>query len=268
MQLSKSQKQLYPKNFLAEVSEQINEFIVGHPVKKNKFCKHIGKVIREAEKYGQYLQDEWQKAKEAGLTRCDEKKDKQKWFFWSAFTNDWMVGDSVYFAGGEYSGVQFYMEGKPKPDPLCYLSSMIWACVGQEYEGLERLDYQFVLLAIIHDAQNWQAGRERIYFNPTEGEGLSDRLSRAAWKRLESYKTPYGFKDVRQTIETAIRAVKANLEQEEEGQSNGGKVDSPNEKSSYSLFWRHHWKWIIGTSIALIGASIALIALIWSIMNT
>jgi len=59
-----------------------------------------------------------------------------------------------------------------------------------------------------------------------------------------------------------------NKPQEKDGQSNSGKVDSPNEKSSYSLFWKHHWKWIIGTSIALIGASIALIALIWSIMNT
>lgn len=60
-----------------------------------------------------------------------------------------------------------------------------------------------------------------------------------------------------------------NIEQQEKGgQSNGVKVDSPNEKSYYSLFWKHHWKWIIGTSIALIGASIALIALIWSIMNT
>lgn len=59
-----------------------------------------------------------------------------------------------------------------------------------------------------------------------------------------------------------------NKPQEKGGKSIGGKVDSTNEKSSYSLFWRHHWKWIIGTSIALIGTSIALIAFIWSIMNT
>jgi len=244
MQLNESQKQLHPKKYLAEVSEQINEFIVGHLVKKNKFCKHIGKVIREAEKYGQYLQDEWQKAKEAGLTRYDEKKDKQKWFWWNAFTNNWDIGECVYFVGDEGLDVTFYIEGKPKPDPLCYLSSMIWGCIGQEYEGLERLDYQFVLLAIIHDAQNWQAGRERIYFNPLEGEGLSDRLRRAVWQRLESYDTPYKFKDVCQTIETAIRAVKANLEQEKEVQSNGGKMDSPNEKSSETWYWNLYEKTI------------------------
>ncbi len=244
MQLNESQKQLHPKNYLAEVSEQINGFIVGHPAKKNKFCEHIEKVIRKAEEYGKYLRTEWQKAKEAKLTQYDEDKDKEKWFWWTAFTNDLMTGDSVYFANDECLDVQFYIEGKPKQDPLGYLSSMIWGCVGQDYKGLERLDYQFVLLIIIHDAQNLQAGRERIYFNPLEGEGLSERLCRSVWHRLESYETPYEFKDVRQTIETAIRAVKANLEQEKDGQSNGGKVDSPNEKSKETWYWKLYEKTI------------------------
>lgn len=234
MQLNGSQRQLNVSDYLAEVSDEINGFVVGYPANKDKFCKHIGKVVREAEKYGQYLRDEWQKAKEAGLTQYKDKKDKQEWSWWVARTNDWMNGESVYFADDEKWYVQFYIEGETKPDPLYYLSSMIWVCVGREYEGLERLDYQFVLLAIIHDAQNLTAGQEHIYFNPLEKGTLSDRLCRAAWHRLEkSCLPPYRLRrDVQRTIETAIRAVKANLEQEKEGQSNGGKVDLPNEKSS------------------------------------
>jgi hypothetical protein len=47
-----------PRNYLAEVSVQINELIVGNEKNKDKFCEHIGKVMQKAEKYGQYLRDE------------------------------------------------------------------------------------------------------------------------------------------------------------------------------------------------------------------
>jgi hypothetical protein len=197
---------------LDEVSKQINEFIVGCPANKNKFCKHIKKVIRKAEEYGQYLRAEWQKAKKAGLTQYDENKDKEKWFWWTALSNDWMWGKLVYFANifEDDVYVGFYTEGKPKQDPLAYLRNMIWGSVGQVYEGLELLDYQFVLLAIIYDAQNWQAGRERIYFNKLRKETLSDRLCGAVWEHLEGY-NGQGSGDIRQTIETALANVKADL---------------------------------------------------------
>lgn len=212
MQLNESQG--FPNEYLDKVSKQINEFIVDYSANKNKFCKHIEKVIREAEEYGKYLWTEWQKAKEAKSTQYDEDKDKGKWFWWTAYTNDWMTNDSVYFADDECLDVQFYIEGKPKQDPLGYLSSMIWGCVGQDYEGLELLDYQFVLLAIIHDAQNWQAGRKRIYFNPLEKGTLSDRLCQAVWHRLEGFQNSYEFKDIRETVDTALRAVIAELDAE------------------------------------------------------
>lgn len=197
---------------LDEVANQINELIVGHPANKAKFHEHIEKIIREAEKYGQYLRSVWQKAKKAGLTHYDENKDKKKWFWWTAYSNDWSWGECVYFDNDEWLNVQFYIEGEPKLDPLAYLHSMIWGSVGQVYEGLELLDYQFVLLAIIHDAQNWQAGREKIYFNPLEKKTLSDRLCQAVCHRLEKIQhRTFGSEDVHQTIETALRAVKAYL---------------------------------------------------------
>jgi len=98
---------------------------------------------------------------------------------------------------------------------------MIWGAVGQPYEGLELLDYQFVLLAIIYDAQNWQAGRERIYFNPLQVEDLSDRLCRAVWGHLEEKRNSYCLRDVPQTIEAAMLAVKASLDNEKAESLNG-----------------------------------------------
>jgi Schlafen, AlbA_2 len=232
MQSNESQGQRRRQGDLAEIAAQIDEVTVGHPEKKAKFCKRIQKVIQEAENYGRYLRDEWQKAKalgpaerpttlaeyekakETGLTYYDEKKDKEEWFWWTAHSNDFMMGRPVYFSGDECLHVQFYIRGKPKPDPLSYLCSMIWGAVGQPYERLERLDYQFVLLAIIHDAQNWQAGRERIYFNPLHGGDLPDRLCRAVWGHLEDNYHSYGLRDVRQTIEAAMLAVRASLDNE------------------------------------------------------
>jgi len=230
MQSNRSQRQPHPEAYLDDVSYQINGFVVGYPANKDKFCKHIGKVMRQAEKHGQYLRDEWQKAKEAGLTQYKDKEGKQGWFWWVARTNDWMGGESVYFDDDEHMRVQFYIEGEPKADPLSYLSNMIWVCGGQEYEGITRLDYQFVLLAIIHDAQNWQAGGELIYFNPLEKGTLSGRLCLAAGRRLyKSCEPPYRLRrDVQQIIETALLAVKADLPKEPAAPS-GGKVEDTKE---------------------------------------
>lgn len=176
--------------------------------------KHTEKVIQKAEEYGQYLRTEWQKAKEAGLTQHDNNKGGEEWFWWTAHMNDFMSGECVYFAYEECLDAQFYMNEKPKLDPLSYLSSMIWGSVGEDYNGLELLDYQFVLLAIIHDAQNWQAGRKRIYFNPLEKKTLSDRLCRAVWHHLESKIDSYNFRDVKNTIKKALQKIKTGVGQE------------------------------------------------------
>jgi hypothetical protein len=206
---------------LDEVSNQINELIVGQPKNKNKSRKHIGKVILEAEKYRQYLLEQSQKAKEAGWVLYDENKDTNEWTWSLNAYND--ICKHTYFTEDErfckkeMPPIQFYIKGKPEPNPLDYLNSMIWGSVGQVYEGFDILDYQFVLLAIIHDAQNWQAGRERIYFNRLGKTSLADRLCYAVWNRLieESHGSSYGFRNIENTINTAMRAVKVKLDTEE-----------------------------------------------------
>ncbi len=265
--------------YLVKVSKQINKLITGNEKNKNKFCDHIDKVIKEAEKYGQYLRAEWQRAKEAGLTQIDENKDEEKWFWWTAHINDTMgTGGRVYFADDEFF-VHFYMEGKPKPDPLDYLESMLWGSVGQVYEGLELLDYRFVLLAIIHDAQNWPAGQERIYFNynpleHVERKTLSDRLCYAVWRHLveKFQKTPFSSQDVQQTIETSLLTVKAklaiagplqhNTASEKptgasgiETQKDGGQIEPKPPEILQKILWilkygRKHW-WLILLAILL-----------------
>ena len=199
-------------SFLGEIANEIGEVLINNPQLKSSMISHTEKVIQEAEKYRQYLRTEWQKAKEAGLTQQDENIDEEKWFWWTAYLNDWGMGKSVYFAGNESKDVQFYIKGKSKPDPLNYLSSMIWGSAGGDYNGLALLDYQFVLLAIIHDAQSWRAGRKKVYFNAREKETLSDRLCPAAWDDLERRQNKYEFGEVKQTIKIALRTIKASVE--------------------------------------------------------
>jgi hypothetical protein len=224
-------------DYLVKVSDQISKLISGNEKNKNIFCEHISKVIKEAEKHGQYLRAEWQKAREAGLTQYDENKGKGKWSWWTAYSNDaFAPGGCVYFA--ESIGIQFYIEGKPKSDPLAYLSSMLWGSVGQVYEGLTLLDYQFVLLAIIHDAQNWQAGRERIYFNRLEGRTLADRLCHTVWACLEEKfrQTRFVPQDVQQTLEIALQAANAALPQEKPAET-GQKAISGKRGRVGAWFW-------------------------------
>jgi len=201
------------RGFLGEVADEIGAALINNPQLEFSMISRTEKVIQKAEDYGQYVRTEWQMAKEAGRTLYDEDKDKEKWFWWTAYSNDFMLGRSVYFANDESMRVQFYIQGKPKPDPLSYLLSMIWGSVGEAHGALELLDYQFVLLAIIHDAQNWQAGRKRIYFNPLEEKTLSDRLCQAVWDHLESKIELYDYRDVKNTIKTALQTIKANLKQ-------------------------------------------------------
>ena len=208
------------QKYLVDIWDQISVIVVGHPANKDKFCIHIQKVIREAEKYGKYLHLQWKKAKKAGLTICDKNKNEKEWSWWTAFSEGSLCRSLVYFYNDESFKVQFYIKGKPEPDPLWYLASMIQDYPHQEYKGLELLDYQFTLLAIIYDAQNWSAGRERIYFNyynPLKsGEDLKDRICHAVWVCLLEYDNWHYFRPVKQTIETAMLAVRAELDREKE----------------------------------------------------
>jgi hypothetical protein len=219
------------RNFLAEIADEIGEELINNPQLKASMIGHIKKVIQEAEKYGQYLRDEWKRAKETGLTQYDESKDENKWYWWTAYVKDGMPEQCVYFDNDECMNVQFYMEGKPKPDPLSYLYSMIYSCIGEDYGELELLDYQIVLLSIIHDAQSWQAGRTRIYFNVLKKKTLSDRLCQAVWHKLESRQHKYYFSEVKQTITTALQTIKISVEKETK---NGGDITTPEQKKQRS----------------------------------
>ena len=220
------------QDFLSDIARQVGERILDD-TNKRLFKKHIVKVIIEAEKYRQYLHAEQKKAKAKGLTQYDENRSggvywlrgHEGWFWWTPERDlDKLPYSGVYFP--DIFDSFFYIEGDPKPDPLDYLISMVFGCVGQEYNGLECLDYQFVLLAIIHDAQSWQAGRQRIYFSKL-GDTLPDRLCRAIWNQFESedYQNPYNFKDVRDTISTSLSAIKTNTEQKLTKTSGGKRED-------------------------------------------
>ncbi|MGD1041890.1 MAG: hypothetical protein ABR913_02370 [Sedimentisphaerales bacterium] len=257
---------------LNDVTNQIDKLIIGQPANKNKFREHIERVIRELEKYREYLLEQWQKAKKEGWLCYDEIKEEQYEIYqleqmaegktdeyrksllegwrWrnlepakegepdpkpdlnkpipKPFPWTWMldaynaISKQTYFTTNELyrrsenkipTSAQFYIKGKPKPDPLNYLYGMVWGSRGQAYKGLELLDYQFTLLAIIHDAQNWQAGRERIYFSfvphtqDTQTTNLADRFCGAIYEHLCSHNGA----DVLDTIEIALLAVKAKL---------------------------------------------------------
>jgi hypothetical protein len=280
---------------LDNIAKQVNDLIVGQPENKKKFCKHIEKVIREAERYRQYLLKQQRKAKKAGWLFYDESKaeqyriyqleqmavgkpEKYKEELWEQWRNEkaarkskpvpkpfpwtWILNaysdicKQTYFTEDEWSGkkgippvIQFYIAGKPAPNPLGYLESMIWGCIGaQVYRGLELLDYQFVLLAIIHDAQYSADGQERIYFNKQGKEILSDRLCGAVWERLvKSSQSQYGFpKDVQRTIETALLAVEAKPQP-----AKGTKIK------------KRRSKWLILVVVAIIGSPALVPVISW-----
>ena len=58
--------------------KETRDIVAGRSAPKKIFLKHILKVIGKAEEYEKYLRGEWQKAKEAGLTQRDDKKDKKE----------------------------------------------------------------------------------------------------------------------------------------------------------------------------------------------
>lgn len=217
------------QSFLSDIAEQVDELIVGK-TNKSLFKTHAVKVIKKAEKYNDYIHAEYNKAKKQNLLSYKEKpKGDYYWFSSLSLTTD----QTTWFDYFENEIVVFWSKGKLNPDPLDYLFRMIWGCAGVKYRELELLDYQLVLLAIIHDAQNWQAGRERIYFNPhLEKKTFPDRICLAAWSCLADYHNTYDFRHIRQTIDTALFAVKANLaneQQETKNQLLSGKAEDKKE---------------------------------------
>lgn len=109
------------------------------------------------------------------------------------------------------------------------------SAAGEIYKKLEIIDYQFTLLSMIHDAQRWAAGQERIYFNPQVKKTLADRIFCDLRSRLFDRERIYTqtLSDVQVTIETALVKVKSYMPAETK------KVISPTKLQRI-------WTWIKG----------------------
>jgi len=235
-------------DFLAEVANKLNEAIISNPQLKSSIIKHIDKVMKEAQKYKDYLNRKYNEAKKKGLLTEDPIPKGKNWYFCDSFDTvpskpkvhisgepDIVHVSDLYFdddviAEVKAVKVRFWMKGMPDPDPFDYLESMVMARVGSLYKGLELIDYQSTLLAIIYDAQNWQAGSERIYFNPDPNidtpihkQNFEDRICVKIWHNLtkDDYLQGNDFDKVAHKIKTALLVVQ---------QASGGKADLPNEK--------------------------------------
>jgi hypothetical protein len=102
---------------LNDVTNQINKLIIGQPANKNKFREHIERVIRELEKYRQYLLKQWQKAIEAKWVFYDKNKDDNEWtWILNAYSE---ISKQTYFTVDERwrtskndmpSSAQFYIK--------------------------------------------------------------------------------------------------------------------------------------------------------------
>ena len=199
---------------------------------KGIFVKHIDKVMVEAEKYRKCIQAEYHKAKKAKHTLHADQPKGDEWYWYTA----WGKCTTYYFDGeGKEQWATFWMRGKPKLDPLDYLKSMVLGCVGQMCKTLEIIDYQFTLLSIIHDAQRWTAGQEKIYFNPQAKKTLADSFCNDLCHQLFDKNKTYipTLQDVQVTIKTALEKAKSCIPEEIE-------LDiTPNK-------WRKAWTYIKG----------------------
>lgn len=220
-------------DFIEWTASQIDELVVGKQQARDVFVKHIDKVMAEAEKYRKYLQAEYHKAKKAKRTLHADQPKSDGWYWYTA----WSKGTTYYFDGeGTERWATFWMRGKPKLDPLDYLKSMVLGCVGQMCKTLEIIDYQFTLLSIIHDAQRWAAGQERIYFNPNSDRTLADSFCNDLCPRLFDEKRTYipTLRDVQVTIKTALEKVKSCMPAEIE--QNSTPVKSEGESWLWKLY--------------------------------
>lgn len=188
-------------DFLSHVAEEIDKLVVGKDEVRGRFTEHAQKVLSEADKYGEYLQAEYNKAKKKGYTKHDERPEGKGWYWYSAYGQ----GTTDHF-GGEM--VTFWMRGEPKTDPLSFVHSMVLGCVGRLHENLNLLDCQYFLITCIHDAQRWVAGQERIYFDPLDKNDLKNKICQKIWETVtRDSSTLNTLQDIQTTIQTAFQAV-------------------------------------------------------------
>lgn len=190
---------------LSDVVVQVDKLILKKGAKR-LFQKHLDKVFREAVKYGKYLNAEYNKAKEKGLIRYEEQPScgGKDWHWYTASpgntTPEYFMDDEDVLAGWAC----FWMQGPPKLDPLSFLFSMARGCVGKQHENLALLDYQYVIVACIHDQNSWVAGQTPIYFDHSDHKEFKYRICK---KILQKIGEPKHGSTVQTTIQMALQAV-------------------------------------------------------------
>ncbi|UCF16443.1 MAG: hypothetical protein JSW59_03095, partial [Phycisphaerales bacterium] len=179
--------------------------------------KHTDKVCKRAKKCSKFLHTEYAKAKKAGFVVHDKKPEGDyRWFSSYSFTTG-CTADFDYFGG---QMVAFWMEG-PLIDPLDYVDSMIRGyqdVLPKRASFLTRckmptlLDYQYFLLACIHDSQRRPAGQTPIFFDSSDSNDLGNRICQYVWATLTRYDIDVAALDtIHTTIQTALAGVKSDL---------------------------------------------------------
>ena len=135
---------------------------------------------------------------------------------------------------GEWT-VSFYMTRPPELDPLDYVFSMARGEPGEQHENLTILDYQYFILACIHDCQCYAAGQPPVYFDPRsvaacqehEIVGFKDRicakvssiLDDLPYHNLATHILKRTVQTVQRTIVLAMQVVQADGTKNEQAET-------------------------------------------------
>ncbi len=191
---------------ITHVAQEVDNLIIGNDEVEKRFTTHVQKVLTEVEKYGEYIRVEYNKAKEKGYTKHDEKPEGEDWNWYSAFNKG-----TIYHFGGEM--VTFWMKEKPKTNPMSFVNSMAVGCIGKLHENLTLLDYQYFFLTCVHDAQRWVAGQECIYFEPLDKNDLKNKICQKIWETVtRDISNSSTLADILTTIQTAFQAVSRDIQ--------------------------------------------------------
>jgi hypothetical protein len=203
------------EHFLAtHVMYRVGNLITAFPKANSVFKKHIEKVLTAAKIYGKRLQAEYKKAEKRRLT--DSKKQTNGKDYQAVVCSDGEWAD-VFFETPDIKR-SFRTKGKPKPNPLHYLRSVVWGQIGKTPRGISLLDYQYFLVACIYDSQ-CRPGQRRIYFSPEPEDSavwdkqLKDRICRRVWLALVKWQRYIDAQvDITaEWIQAALRAIEADL---------------------------------------------------------
>ena len=199
---------------LNDIATQVDSLILANNT-KSLFETHIDNVFREAKKYRKYIRAEYEKAR---------KNPKDCDCFWKYRPDEvaveYFVNDKSAVYNDETMQVTEVLFPRPKDqklDPLSYVYSMARGTTGKQHENLTLLDYQYFILACIHDCQRGAAGQLLIYFDP-RAIALSDYEPCDFKNRIcgKFYTLIYGLTDrdivqtVLYTIQLALQAVEAD----------------------------------------------------------